>query len=299
MQSYIEKLPATCIIRQGLTLSTQLPESDYFQKPISFTLNGILLNIHVGGSGEGNYSSLLSDYKVNSKSNFTVFSAVNSDIGEDSIEPDKDYNFINIASHKDFLEQILPENTKSEELFGFFQSRKNILDLGSRTINPKTKIITQNILANSYNSDLRHLFLESAVLEILYTELDEFFNQKESKKQKIVFSASDKEAIYHAKEILEKNISNPPTLSELSRLVALNEFKLKVGFKRFLNQSPCKLSIIHRLQVAKGLLQTSDLNISEIAKKVGYNSSSTFSNAFYKCFKIRPMELIKKRKYYY
>lgn len=292
------QLPDFYEIQKGLALSAKIPKNETLKKYSHFTIDGIVLRINI--SGRGSYKSSICEYENKLSDNTTVFDVINDDvIGKSSFNPNDEHKFINIIAHKDFLKHILPINEKTEELFDFFQSKQNIKNLSLRKNNPKTKIITQNILSNTYNKDLRHLFLESAVLEILYTEFDTLFKQENSNSKGIVLSNADIEAIYHAKEILEQNVSKPPSISQLSKIVALNEFKLKIGFKRILNQTPYSVFINHRLQVAKNLLETSDLNISEIAKEIGYSSPSSFSNAFYKIYKIRPMDLMKKRKYYY
>lgn len=292
------QLPNFYEIKKGLTLSTKIPKNGALKEYTHFTVDGIALRINLNGSG--NYKSLTCEYENRLSNNTTVFDMINYDVmGNSSFNLDDEHKFVNIIAHKDFLRQILPINGKTEELFEFFQSKQNIKKLSLHKNNPKTKIITQNILKNSYNKDLRYLFLESAVLEILYTEFDALFKQEDSKNNGVILSKSDIEAIYHAKEILEQNPAKPPSISQLSKMVALNEFKLKTGFKKILNQTPYSVFVNHRLKVAKNLLEKSDLNINEIANKVGYSSSSSFSNAFCKMYKIRPMDLMKKRKYYY
>lgn len=297
MQNLLSNMPKTFhALRDGLILSTAPSEEHFSKKTYSYSLNGIVLKINL--SGANTYESKVCDFKASLKDNTTLLSIINSDIAEENCYQNSNKKVLSIVMHKDFLEQILPQNNKRDKLFDFFQSRENIKLLSHKTIHHKTKIIAQNILSNAYNHDLKELYLHAGVLEILYTEFNDFFTQKEQKGG-IIFTSSDKEAIFCAKEILEKNPQNPPTITELSHKVALNEFKLKAGFKRFLHQSPCQFSIAHRLKTAKELLQTSDMSISEIAKKVGYNSPSTFSNTFYKTYKIRPMDLMKTREYYY
>lgn len=297
MQNLVNELPDFYEVKEGLSLATKMPKEGFFDKPTKVILDGVLLRVNMNGVGA--YKSLDCDYEIKSKNNHTIIDAVNQDTGISYSKNLDEQIFISIIIHKDLLKQILPIDSKSEEIFNFFESKQNIKNLHFDKIKQKTKFLAQSILKNTYNSKLRHLYLESAVLEILYLEFDNFLSQTSQGNEKLKLNNADIEAIYHAKEILENNLANPPSISQLSKLVALNEFKLKAGFKKILNETPHNLSVISRLQEAKNLLETSDLSISEIAREVGYNYPQSFSNAFFKCFKIRPMDLMKKRKYYY
>ncbi len=41
----------------------------------------------------------------------------------------------------------------------------------------------------------------------------------------------DRQNLFHAREMLIKDIKNPPTIAELSNRAGINQFKLKKGFK--------------------------------------------------------------------
>ncbi len=94
-------------------------------------------------------------------------------------------------------------------------------------------------------------------------------------------------------------MENPPSISELAKLVKLNEFKLKYGFKSFYNTTPYTLLFDYRMEKAKELLETSEYNINEISTIVGYKQSSNFTKAFCKKYGVLPKDIMKSRKYYY
>jgi hypothetical protein len=57
-----------------------------------------------------------------------------------------------------------------------------------------------------------------------------------NKDQKLVLGNENKTKLDQAKVILQENYTNAPSLAELSKLIiALNEFKLKKGFKSCFN----------------------------------------------------------------
>ena len=98
------------------------------------------------------------------------------------------------------------------------------------------------------------------------------------------------EKIYQAKEILLSNLENPPSLMELARQVALNDFKLKRGFRQVVGTSAFKYLHDYRLEKARQLLVSGEMNVEEVAFKVGFDSRSYFALAFRKKFGLNPKQ---------
>lgn len=148
--------------------------------------------------------------------------------------------------------------------------------------------------------ELDQIKIQSLVYDLIYDELkdSQSLENKEINSQ-IKYSEYDLNALEKAKIILSKNIQNPPSICELAKIVKLNEFKLKYGFKKLFNNTPYSYLLDIRMQEARTLLETSDYNINEIASLVGYKQPSSFSKAFLKKYNILPKEIMKKRSYYY
>ena len=70
-----------------------------------------------------------------------------------------------------------------------------------------------------------------------------------------------------------KNILILLLLKKLSKLVAINEFKLKSGFTHLFNTTPYAIVREYRMLSAKDLLHNSGLNINQIASEIGYKKS--------------------------
>ena len=68
----------------------------------------------------------------------------------------------------------------------------------------------------------------------------------------------------------------------LAKSCAINEFKLKKGFKMMFGTTIYGALQEKRLKIAYELLMQRDINISEAATFVGYKSISHFSNIFHK-----------------
>ncbi len=257
------------------------------------------LSFLINLKGSTSYKSYVDNFNGSSKENHTTLSLFNS--FEGSIETPENYRkFLALVIRKEYLSKILPLNHSTYKVFDFFETKRSGTDISYHKTRFKTQILANEIFSNKYNGNLEKIYQESKVLELLYIEFENIFSQKDSKSNNIVkISKQDKEALYYARDILIKNIQNPPTIKELSQKVAINEFKLKYGFNKFFNQTPYNLSLEYRLYEAKNLLENSEFNINEISSKIGYKYVQSFSKAFVQKFGIRPKDIMKNRKYYY
>ena len=70
------------------------------------------------------------------------------------------------------------------------------------------------------------------------------------------------------------------TVSLLARSAALSRSAFFERFTRTVGLPPMEYLLAWRMAVAKDLLRRQDLRIAEVAERVGYGSSSTFSTAF-------------------
>jgi len=145
------------------------------------------------------------------------------------------------------------------------------------------------IFTNTYDGPARSLFLKSQVTELLSHFFAKVSNLEKNKTKTI--KDNDREKLYQAREILTKNMETPPSMSELSRLIGLNDFKLKKNFKELFGFPVYKYLQNERLVKAHDLLSSQDVTIQEAAWSVGYESLSSFSNAFIKKYGFRPSEV--------
>jgi AraC-like DNA-binding protein len=70
------------------------------------------------------------------------------------------------------------------------------------------------------------------------------------------------------------------TVTELSTAVATSRSALDDRFRQILRQSPIRYLTAWRMHLAMELLATSELSVSRIARRVGYDSEEAFSRAF-------------------
>ncbi|MCR9250860.1 MAG: AraC family transcriptional regulator [bacterium] len=144
------------------------------------------------------------------------------------------------------------------------------------------------IFTNTYTNKMRSMFLKSQVTELI----SHFFAivADENSSEEIV-NTDERKKLYEAKEILANNIESPPSLSELSKQIGLNSYKLKKSFKELFGVPVFKHLQNERLNKANSLLRDEQVTIQEAAWMVGYDSVSSFSNAFTKKFGFRPSDV--------
>ncbi|MBO8165492.1 MAG: methylphosphotriester-DNA--protein-cysteine methyltransferase family protein [Brevibacillus sp.] len=81
-------------------------------------------------------------------------------------------------------------------------------------------------------------------------------------------------------ELITASYRQPLTLSEMARRLYVSPFYLQRSFKRVMKVSPVQYLKQVRLNAAKQLLAQTEETVSEIARKVGFRSSTHFASVF-------------------
>ena len=87
-------------------------------------------------------------------------------------------------------------------------------------------------------------------------------------------------------EYLEQRCS----IESLSKQYLMNPTTLKNMFKEIYGTSIAAHIREHRMEAAAQLLQSTDLSVADVARKVGYDSQSRFSDTFKRHFGVLPKE---------
>jgi AraC-like DNA-binding protein len=162
----------------------------------------------------------------------------------------------------------------------------------SGTTTPVMQIALQQILNCPYQGMMKKMYLESKVLELMVLLVEEDVSARQGKSDTFSLKPDDVDRIHHAKEILLRDLENPPSLMELSRQVGLNDCTLKRGFRLVFDTTVFGYLHHHRLEQARKLLVSGEINISQAARRVGFSSRSYFATAFRKKFGINPKEFL-------
>ncbi|MBH8553258.1 helix-turn-helix transcriptional regulator [Nostocaceae cyanobacterium CENA357] len=160
------------------------------------------------------------------------------------------------------------------------------------TTTPAMQVALQQMLNCPYQGMMKRMYLESKVLELMVLLVEEDVSILKGQNDTFSLKPDDVERIHHAKEILLRDLENPPSLIELSRQVGLNDCTLKRGFRLVFDTTVFGYLHHHRLEQARKLLVTGEISISQASRRVGFSSRSYFATAFRKKFGINPKEFL-------
>lgn len=206
-----------------------------------------------------------------------------------TFEKDNDFRTIEIFYSPQLAREFIP----------FFPELENVLNGGSTSLPdkacwslPAMNEITTQLLNCEYNESTRQFYFDLKVRELLYQLLENTYSRKPGTYN---FTPWEIARIHDAKKILLEHVSKkPPTIRALARKVALNEFKLKKGFKQTFNMGMFEWLMEQKMKLAKELILTTNKPIKDICTMVGYPRVTNFITAFRRRFGLAPAALRRK-----
>ena len=131
-----------------------------------------------------------------------------------------------------------------------------------------------------YQGFLKRFYLESKGLELIAHALARLTPPKAEGKKPFSLRPQDIERVQYARELILKDLQNPPKLLDLARTVGLPHPKLNYGFREIYGTTFFDYLRQTRLKKAGSLLAEGRMNVTEAAYAVGYSSLSQFSKSF-------------------
>ncbi len=162
------------------------------------------------------------------------------------------------------------------------------------SLTPELGVIASQVLNCPLQGPARRLFMESKALEILALQLGALSSA--NRREPAARSLDEVDRLEQARRIIRLEFADPPSLLTLARRVGLNEFKLKSGFRDLYRTTVFGYVRALRMEQARVMLETGELNVGEVASAMGYTCFGHFSEAFRKRFGIPPREVKKRRK---
>ncbi len=146
-----------------------------------------------------------------------------------------------------------------------------------------------SLLACELAGSLRRLYAEAKSYELLTLSAQSVIDAEAGlDRRDSGLSAKDLANLQAARQQLEQDFLDPPKIADLAKSVGLNEAKLMRAFKQVYGATIFDFSQQLRMELAKKLIETTDLSVTEIALEVGYEYSSNFTTAFKRHFGITP-----------
>lgn len=174
--------------------------------------------------------------------------------------------------------------------FSNFNSGKAIIE--PKEISQSIKLILSQLISNQTNQTLRPIYIIGKVYELLSYYFSSSI-ENDDEHCPYITNEETMSKIKQAKEIIIKDMNNPPSLAELSKLIGLNIKRLKTDFKEIYGVPVFTFLLNYKMEIAKNLLQEKQLNVNEISSHLGYSTSSHFIAAFKRKHGITPKQFAK------
>ncbi|MBO9561540.1 MAG: helix-turn-helix transcriptional regulator [Niastella sp.] len=145
--------------------------------------------------------------------------------------------------------------------------------------------VLQQIIHCKYNEEMKKLFLLSKSIELLVLCAEAY---EHTRQEQFIKSPADKEKLIAVRDIINERVQDPPNLSQIARMVGLNEYKLKRGFKEVFNNTVFGYLADQRLHLAQRYLRDTRKTAAEISFELGFATPQHFNNAFRKKFGVTP-----------
>lgn len=91
-------------------------------------------------------------------------------------------------------------------------------------------------------------------------------------------------------DFIRSDLSRAVTVKQMADQIGMSEYHFAREFKRSLGLTPKQYLTQCRTEEAERLLQTTDLQVAEVSRRVGFTSASHFAEVFRKRTGLRPRE---------
>lgn len=198
--------------------------------------------------------------------------------------------FTSVLIFEDFIEKVLQgrENTPAFHISDARQWQSQHYNT------PYIMLIMEQIRWAVRNADFPLLGIESMIVHLLSSiaqNYPEASIRRSSRRHYVNWENEQK--IYKVKVALEKDILNPPSLTEMCKLAQMSESKLRNSFRNLYGVPLYDYIRTETMKRAMQLLAADHLSIRNIAEQCGFQNQSKFTAAFKDVHGITPSEFRK------
>ncbi|KFF02773.1 AraC family transcriptional regulator [Chryseobacterium luteum] len=170
---------------------------------------------------------------------------------------------------------IIQKITSGKDSFTYFESMNQEM---LRNLKQLFEINVENNLSNFY--------YQIKVQELLYHLFDKLLQRVNLPHQLI--NNADVEKLLVLRNIILEDLSKPPVLGALSKLIGMSETKMKQLFKQTFGDTIYNYYQKIRMEEAAFLLKQAGYSVSDVGYQLGFSNLSHFSRLFEKQFGITP-----------
>jgi len=217
---------------------------------------------------------------------YTSIATFNTSVGERQYQAHQPVTQLRLSLSKKWLERYFGE-AQSAKLF----NTEAMQLLRCQPISAQGMIAAQQLLTANVAPEMRRVFMHAQAMSLLASELSCLYQDQPQGQKK--FTERDKNIARVARDILQQEFQQPPSVAELARRAGTNQCKLKRLFQHYFNNTPYGVLLDIRMNKAYQLLSTTHCQVSVAADIVGYSHANNFSAAFMKYFGTAPKVIAK------
>lgn len=155
----------------------------------------------------------------------------------------------------------------------------------------ETKLLLKHIAAVDMTDSLSLFYMQVKVLELLYLLFRQLASRESTVQHRI--NSADVERLMRIRNELLSELSVPPVISELAKIAAMSETKLKQLFKQTFGDTIYNYYQKARMGEAAFLLKQGKRSVAEVGYELGFSNLSHFSRLFEKHYGVTPKRFSK------
>jgi AraC-like DNA-binding protein len=154
------------------------------------------------------------------------------------------------------------------------------------SMNQETKKDLKQLAEINVKTGLSNFYYKIKVQQLLYGLFSQLQTRDNTQHQLI--NNADVEKLLVLRNIILEDLSHPPVLATLSKLIGMSETKMKQLFKQTFGDTIYNYYQKIRMEEAAFLLKQAGYSVSDVGHKLGFSNLSHFSRLFEKQFGITP-----------
>jgi AraC family transcriptional activator of pyochelin receptor len=243
------------------------------------TPDSVNINFFLNGRIDTRFSGISHELNMRPGQHNIVFSPEGKD--KSVLKRNQSMRMFHVSLNKEFFTSCIGNDDAWSErmLTELYHNRP----VSGSSYNKETTIQMAQLISSVQNctvrGPMRNLLIQARLLELLALQMDQFRTPLPIQES---LRPQETEKLHQLKIYLDTNFLSELSLSQLSRIVALNEFKVKKGFKELFKTTVFSYVRKLRMEYAQRLLLDSSRSVDEVAQALGYEHPQHFSIAFKK-----------------
>src|SRR4051812_31307549 len=190
------------------------------------------------------------------------------------------HQFVTVEFSNDYLQRQLADcegDLEPQLRAAIFPEKEQAIVSSTRPMTTEQHHVVATLLKPPVSKPAQSLWYQSKALELMSHFL---FAPKDPELFCMRQKRVARDRVERTKDLLARDLANPPTLEMLGREVGCSPFYLSRSFSREVGLTIPQYLRKLRMERAAELLRTGRYNVTEAATEVGYASLSHFSKAF-------------------